>query len=391
MNGNILQDLTIIIPTFNRPEHFSRLMRYYAKTNETLSFIVLDSSHPETIEKNRECCKNTKHNIKYLTYPETTPVIHKLKNGTKEIDTPFSVFCADDDILFTSSLSQALDFLRKNPAYVCADGIYLNFHRQENDIHIHIEYSVLGYDSHHPCLRIFKLCQNYASLFYSVTRTPCLQTVFDKIDSNPSNTYQELFQSGATLLFGKHHRLPIFYAGRHACAPAEPERTNWNSHQWFAENPKEYLEHFLLYRDNLWKLYQNETQDPLFTKELFERSMDLAFSIFMAKGCAEVGFHSIVHKDLWPDESFQSINENDACHLLKQQYKKKLKVTKIFTRLTNLTESIIKKYSFNRFNQKIQQQTKKNWQCAIPSNLAWLTDVEDFNTAYFEICNYFNE
>ena len=130
-------------------------------------------------------------------------------------------------MVFIEGLTQALTFLQDHPEYVCVDGIYLNFNPVGQNIHLHVEYATKGINAEDPGARIFKLCQKYESLFYGVFQTQHALNIFSGVAKNTSLHYQELFQATSALLIGKSHRLPLFYAARQHCEPADQDGKNW--------------------------------------------------------------------------------------------------------------------------------------------------------------------
>ena len=95
-----LHKLTVIIPTFNRPQHFLRLIKYYASQNTPMSFLILDSSCPEIVESNQRVSNLLGNQAKHIIFPSSMPATAKIIEGLELIDTPFSVFCSDDDLIF---------------------------------------------------------------------------------------------------------------------------------------------------------------------------------------------------------------------------------------------------------------------------------------------------
>ena len=213
---------TLVIPTYNRPALLCRLVTHYAEHARPLKLLVLDSSKPAIAAENAAALKAHLPYLRHVVYPTTTPMAAKLVLGLRDVATPTVSFCADDDIVFTDGLRQARNFLLDNPDYVCAHGFYLNFREDGFQIHITREYAGESNEANHPGARIFRLCQNYESVFYGVFRTGDLHDILAEAASIPSLHYQELFQSVGALIKGKIKRLQCFYAGRRSGPEAEP-------------------------------------------------------------------------------------------------------------------------------------------------------------------------
>ena len=212
-------------------------------------------------------------------------------------------FCADDDLVFPDGLREALKFLSEHPDHVSAHGLYLNFREQAHEIHVMREYAGQSNDAANPGARIFRLCQSYKSLFYGAFRTEDLREIFAGVAGLPTLHYQELFQSVAALIKGKVHRFPRFYAARRSGPAAEPERDKWQTYYWFADNPTEFLQHYLAYRERLWAFYQAQGAEPRFDQDTFFKILDVSHAIYFSKGCPPAYFHSVLQQ-YWPADRF---------------------------------------------------------------------------------------
>lgn len=389
-----LQSMTLIIPTFNRPAFLARLMKYYASKKTQIQFLILDSSDKETIEINKQASSVLGQQVRYVTFPSTLPVATKLLEGLKLVDTPFCAFCADDDLVFVEGLTQALTFLQDHPDFVCVDGIYLNFNPVGHNMHLVVEYATKGINAEDPGARIFKLCQKYESLFYGAFRTQHALNIFSGVVKNSSLHYQELFQATSALLIGKSNRLPIFYAARQHCNPADQQRDKWQTYYWFADNTKEFLEHYLIYREELWNFYQNHTLEKKHEKKDFFQFLDLAHAMYFSMGCPPEYFHNRLEA-YWPQDKFQKSNayKDNICNQLKSSSRRTREtwVQNAAKWIPNQIFSWHSKRDVRKLNNEIQNKTKMNWNCLLSKDLRWLASVDIFRNAYYELCEYMNE
>lgn len=388
---NNLNQVTLIIPTFNRPKYLARLLNYYATKKTAIHFLILDSSDMQSIELNRQTCLIFGSQARYVTFPSSTPFATKLLAGLKLVDTPFCVFCADDDLVFVEGLRQALTFLQENSDYVCADGIYLRFYNTTDIMHLDVEYAIKGIDASDPGARIFRLCQHYESLFYSVFRTHDAINIYSTLSKLETLHYQELFQAISALLIGKTYRLPVFYAARQNSETAEPTRDKWQTFYWFADNSGELLEHYLVYREELWNFYQNYAPEPRRSKEIFFQLIDITHGIYFARGCSLEYFHSVLCSQ-WPNDAFQYPNNyhNHMCNHLKNSLRVRLE--KFIIELSNFSPKVIPSlYSIlalRSLNAKVQKNTNTKWKCKLSRKMRWLVSVNIFRDAYKELCQY---
>lgn len=389
--SNILQDLTLVIPTYNRPQFLIRLLNYYASKNSQLQFLILDSSNEENRALNRQAVNGLGKHARYLDFSSSIPVATKLLEGLKQVQTSFCAFCADDDLVFVEGLAEAQSFLKDHPAYVCVDGIYLNFNPQGQDLHLVIEYATKGMNADDAGARVFRLFQKYESIFYGVFRTRDAVKIFTGVSKNPSLHYQELFQATSALLLGKSHRLPVFYAARQHCDPADMTRDKWQTYYWFADNPREFVDHYLAYREELWRFYQAHNPEKKYDQELFKRLMDVSHAMYFGIGCPPAYFHSALQPEAWPKDVFQKPGYlTNICNQLKssRRFWLESKMEKFSEVLPKVVASIYRPGSLRRLDRAVQKKTSMQWKCKLNRKLRWLARVSEFQTAYLELCKY---
>jgi glycosyltransferase domain-containing protein len=386
-----LELVTLIIPTFNRTKFLARLLNYYAMKKTHIHFLVLDSSGLHAREANKINSAVLGDSVRYVSFPETMPVAIKLLEGLKLVETPFCAFCADDDLVFVDGLKTALSFLEDHPDYVCVDGIYLNFHQVESNVHLKVEYATKGITADDPGARVFKLYQKYESLFYGVFQTQHALNIFSGVCQNTSLHYQELFQATSALLIGKSHRLPLFYAARQHCNPADLHRDKWQTYYWFAEDPKEFIEYYLVYRDILWDFYQKHILDKKYSKESFFQVMDIAHAMYFGTGCPPAYFHSVLNHE-WPNEAFQKANlfQHDICNELKSPRRVwwETYIDKFSTWFPKQIASVYSIRDTRSLNNEILTKTRTQLNCKLSPELRWLASVDIFRHAYYELCRY---
>jgi len=299
--------VTIVIPTYNRPKELLRLITYYKKSNTNINLLVLDSSSTDNKKNNIDSVKNLTDNFKYKEYPKEIKTVDKIDDGLKWVNTEFIVLCADDDVVFLDGLFEAVTYLESNLDYACAGGDYLGFSISEDKLSIDLEHFRAGINDDSPILRIFYLMQSYESLFYSVIRREYINKVFAANKKIDNLHFQELFQANSTLLMGKSHRISRIFGARQHGVPADPMRDKWQTYDWFYENPSEFMEAYLKYRDELYLFYFNEVSGPTVSKFDFFRAIDICQAMFFSANCRPSDcFNSL--KNLWPDVNFRTNN-----------------------------------------------------------------------------------
>jgi glycosyltransferase domain-containing protein len=109
----MLDNLTILITTYNRYTLLKRLITFYNSFDFEVKIIVLDSSSNTSIDKDLYSMLNSK-NIIWKKYDPEIFFANKIADGSQLIKTEFSVLCADDDFIFPYALEEAIDYLKKN-------------------------------------------------------------------------------------------------------------------------------------------------------------------------------------------------------------------------------------------------------------------------------------
>ena len=198
--------LTIIIPTHNRPALIARALDYYRAWGCTV--IVCDSSQYET----KPCCLPDVH---FLHCPELS-FDQKLYRAVQKVITPYACLCADDDFLAASGVIAGIKFLGKHDDYVSVQGHYVMFCWNKNELDIYPNYlSVTGFhiDDAEPAQRIVHTMNPYMHHMYSVHRSNVLQKSL-AISLHNSPLLAEFSTALGGMIFGKHRMLPVFWMAR---------------------------------------------------------------------------------------------------------------------------------------------------------------------------------
>lgn len=387
----LLEKMTLIIPTYNRHQHLKKLLNYYVQQKTPLSFLILDSSNAEVLAQNAQLCEAMGDSVKHVSYDSSIQVATKLLNGLQQVSTPFCGFCADDDLVFIDGIVAAIEFLQSHDDYVSADGIYLNFYTTGSNLNVKLEYSTRGIQAEDPGARLFQLCQKYESLFYGVFRTHDAVNIFSGVAQNTSLHYQELFQAVAALLIGKSKRLPIIYAARQHGDPADMTRDKWQTYYWFAENPREFIEHYQHYKVGLCHFYQSYASDKSLSVDKFAQLLDIAHAMYFGLGCPPEYFHTTL-QNIWPKEPYQDRTHyshnvsNELKHPFRVQYE--MFFNKFAKWLPDKISSMYRIGAINRLNRQITKQLGIQLRCQLSPDVRWLASTAQFNRAYRELCLY---
>lgn len=211
-----MPDITIIIPTYNRPKSLERILNYYIKSGEDFHFIVADSSNKKNKEENKKIV-GPKQELKvtYLDdYQEDINPWLKFADAAGRVKTTYCLFCGDDDFILPSSIIKAVDFLEKNSDFALAQGRKVIFYKdfsgkiqwKETENCESIEFS-------DPVARFKKQLADYSmATFSAVHRTDILKIIFaETAKFTNDNRFGELLPSALALIYGKMKCLDIFY------------------------------------------------------------------------------------------------------------------------------------------------------------------------------------
>lgn len=240
---------TLVIPTYNRPWLLNGLLAHLAAKHTAFRIVILDSSSTKNQALNREAVARHPLNIEWLGFDENTDAVEKFCSGLSRVETPYTAFCADDDLIFVDSIEACVTELENHARVVACHGLYLNFSPDQRNLDVKIEYSAPSIDSRTVLGRIFQLLANYESLNYAVYRSECLADVLRASIQFKSPIYWELFTCIAPLASGEVTRLNCIYNARRArVVPILPKG---DPLRWLCENPDEFFAEFLVYRDHL--------------------------------------------------------------------------------------------------------------------------------------------
>ncbi len=116
--------LTMIVPTFNRPQYIRRFFQYYSARQCPYSIIIADSSSEPSASANYDIISSHQSslNIQYQKYDSSLVPIQKLAKVVENTESKYVVLCSDDDFIIQKALDQCLAFLEQNPDYSLAHG-----------------------------------------------------------------------------------------------------------------------------------------------------------------------------------------------------------------------------------------------------------------------------
>ena len=207
------QDITIVIPTYNRYSFLLRLLKYYDKYDHHFHYLILDSSSDELHSDVKPYLEIK--NVMYKKYDASIFFAHKIADGCQSITTPFAVLCADDDFLIPIGILASRNFLMENVDYTSAHGFYFIHSNAEDTKKKRFTNNLLYEDD-----RLVKqdsateridayLSGSISHVFYAVHRTELFQLIWTETKTYVSDWgLSELFPSCMSFVYGKMKKLP---------------------------------------------------------------------------------------------------------------------------------------------------------------------------------------
>jgi glycosyltransferase domain-containing protein len=206
-------ELTVLVPTHNRPAFLNRLLNYLATTSLQSPILIIDSSDPERLELNRQVIRQVGNSLRIVHRIDTAGLIKKCRFAMSEVKTAYSIFCADDDFLFADSAYDCVDFLNRNVDYSAAMGSWVWFNSAKNNS-CH-QSKCRSLEQIDPLDRFQSLATRWFSTFYAVHRTEDLRNAWnvadDSSDYDQARVYPELMLGQLGMLAGKLKILPCLH------------------------------------------------------------------------------------------------------------------------------------------------------------------------------------
>lgn len=202
-------NLSIVIPSRNRPSYLARAIAYYAQF-DAIQLIVCDSSEqPFTGEI-------PKH-VSYHHFPEAS-FVEKIQSILPSLAKDYVVLSADDDFLLEHALNESIDFLSANPTYSSVQGNYIAYYNLGKSLYylpLYTQRIGKSIDFEAPLDRIASYWGSGIQLFYSVYQKEDFCKVIQTADRSIRSLNLLEYHIGLTaLLLGKNKYLPVFYSVR---------------------------------------------------------------------------------------------------------------------------------------------------------------------------------
>jgi glycosyltransferase domain-containing protein len=208
-----VHQLTYVIPTRNRPHFLRRLLSFLTVHPPGGQILIADSSEPPYQHENEALIDEFSSEVPLRYEFIDTDFVPKCVQALALVDSPWVVFCADDDFLIPASVQSCVSFLAENPDYSCAQGLMasiLSFRGNRRDL---IRGFSIEQDS--AADRFRSMARFWFSTFYAVYPTPVLQEGFriagQCSDYQQARIYPELTLTQMSVLQGKVKFIPCIH------------------------------------------------------------------------------------------------------------------------------------------------------------------------------------
>ncbi len=208
---------TLLVPTFNRPFHLRRLLKYYETSGFQGQIRILDSS-----EQNKGTADEfSALHLTWQHFDSEIGMLDKAQHGLSLVDTSYVQWCADDDFIDPIGITECERFLESAPDYVAAQGKCVHFRvTGRSSAHVTPERirdePMFDVAADSSVARLFQHVVNYRPTHYALQRTEQLTQDLNRVAqiSGPSLTLLEPMHSFNCVVAGKVKRLPVSFEYR---------------------------------------------------------------------------------------------------------------------------------------------------------------------------------
>jgi len=197
----MLEQLSVVIPTFNRPNFIMRQLKYWENTG--VQIIIADGSKNSI---DFDLSKFSKGNeLIYLHLP--LKFNERLRIASNLINRKYAVHSSDDDFLLHSGLVKCIEVLSLDSKIVACSGQTLKFnpYKSNNKVDYGNGYDTLGYkvESNSIAERLNRALSNYKPVtFYAVMKRNTFIDTWGSIENSNIAMVQEFEQIISTFAHG---------------------------------------------------------------------------------------------------------------------------------------------------------------------------------------------
>ncbi len=209
--------ITIVIPTKNRPDFLIRLLNYYAQTGYQHWLSIGDSSDPFHCERIKEAVKRFEGQLKIqYSYLPNYSIAQSIYRLNQDIQTPYAVLIADDDLLIPNGIEKCITFLEKSNEYHAAHGLGVLFLLKSvgpyGDLLDLGNYKLGEVNDYTASRRIQSFIDNYFVCLFSVHRTAIWKEMWQQVMGMEDTAFgAELLPCCLSAISGKIKKIDTLY------------------------------------------------------------------------------------------------------------------------------------------------------------------------------------
>ena len=125
-----IKDVTVIIPSYNRPEYALKCLKYWSSFKINVHFV--DGSEKAL---NLEDVKKiiSKSNVEYH-HINILSEVDRIRKILPQINTRYAMLSSDDDLLLPNAISKCMNELNKDKNLISCYGQTISFYKVDNKI-----------------------------------------------------------------------------------------------------------------------------------------------------------------------------------------------------------------------------------------------------------------
>jgi len=192
-------DLTILIPTLNRPAKLKRALGFLDREKFQGVVRIGDSGTlPDRFFDNLNL------NIVYDKYPDAKHDGEVMKDMISKIDTTYAIQQGDDDLMLPKGFDKCIKFLEEHPDYSAVRGIRINVHYSNRGLCWALPVNEANAEQDSPVERWKVYMENGRSVQSYVQRTETWKRMYRDVDKVPSRYLgPELLPCSISFINGK--------------------------------------------------------------------------------------------------------------------------------------------------------------------------------------------
>ena len=220
-------EVSLIIPTMNRPKLLLRLISYYASLKFEGKILIGDSSNAEIFRETARALESYKGSLDiWHRHLPGRSVAAAVLDMNEYLTTPYACLIPDDDFLVPRTLANCIQFLDSHPDYVAAHGVGALISSSMGDSES-IDgagfYPLTTSDEATASARLSKHLESYSVSLFSVYRSETWRRMFINTPT-PSEAPQscdksfvdELLPCCLSVIYGKIKQIDGLYIVRQA-------------------------------------------------------------------------------------------------------------------------------------------------------------------------------